>query len=81
MGYTDTDHNPLATPRPAVVVMADGSRIEVLSDGTSSSIPVYTGIGSHKIHFFFDEPIDHKQAVAIEYGNLVLPLNEETLVQ
>lgn len=81
MGYTDTDHNPLATPRPAVVVMADGSRIEVLSDGTSSSIPVYTGIGSHKIHFFFDEPFDHKQAVAIEYGNLVLPLNEETLVQ
>lgn len=81
MGYTDTDHNPLATPRPAVVVMADGSRIEVLSDGGSSSIPVYTGIGSHKIHFFFDEPIDHKQAVAIEYGNLVLPLNEETLVQ
>lgn len=81
MGYTDTDHNPLATPRPAVVVMADGSRIEVLASGGASSIPLHTGIGSHKIHFFFDEPIDHKQAVAIEYGNLVLPLNEETLVQ
>lgn len=80
MGYTDTDHNPLATPKPAVVVMADGSRIEVLTSGGASSIPLHTGIGSHEIQFFFDEPIDHKQAVAVEYGNLVLPLNEETLV-
>lgn len=81
MGYTDTQNIPVLIPQKAVVVMEDGNRFEVTCDGISASIPVHSGIGSYQIKFFFDDPVDHGKIVAVEYGNLTLPLTAETLAQ
>lgn len=71
----------LRTPNYAIVVMADGSQMEVRSSGGGGSSSSNSDIAAVQIDFFFDEPIDHKQVVAVIYGGLTFPLTGETLAE
>lgn len=69
----------VARPKQCTLVMADGTELEVNDAGGGSSSSGTSEISDILIKFFFDEPIDHKQVVAVIYAGVTFSLTEDTL--
>lgn len=79
MGCRVTSVSRVAKPNYATVVMADGSRFEVRTSGAGGSSSSVSDVSDLMIKIYFDEPIDHKQVVAVIYAGVTFSLTEEVM--
>ena len=78
MGCRTPSSRYVARPKYCMVVMADGTQFEVASSGGGASSGS-SEVSDMLVKFYFDEPIDHKQVVAVIYGGVTFSLTEDVL--
>ena len=77
MGCRTPSSRYVARPKYCMVVMADGTQFEVASSGGGGSGG--SEVSDMLVKFYFDEPIDHTQVVAVIYGGVTFSLTEDVL--